>query len=505
MSTYSSSTKKLYRQYKSHFSKIADVKYAIAVLQWDQETYMPSRGAAFRARQIASLSEIAHNLFTQETTANLLLELSGRNDLSTDEMKNVELSLYDYNRQRKLPAKFVRTLSETVSRSYESWIRARKQNSFQVFEKDLEQLVALKREEAGYLGYEGHPYNALLNEYERGATVSMLDKVFEELQQPLLQLLEKIRNKEQVNDAFLHQPYSKRQQWDLGIRIIKELGFDFKAGRQDISEHPFTTNFSSRDVRITTRIDENNISSMLWSCIHELGHALYEQGLPESEYGMPLGEYTSLSIHESQSRLWENNIGRSLNFWKKYYPVLTSFFPDQLGQVSLDQFHKGINKVAPSLIRTEADELTYHFHVLIRYQLEKQLIEGTLKTGEIPGYWNSQYLHYLGVNVPDHKTGCLQDVHWSHGSFGYFATYSLGSLYAAQFYDAAARAVPTLEEDITNGRVVALLDWLRAQIHCQGRKYTSEEMCQKLSGEPLNIQYFVNYANKKFGDIYSLS
>jgi carboxypeptidase Taq len=505
MSTYTSSTKKLYRQYKSHFRKIADVKYAIALLQWDQETYMPPKGAGFRAQQIASLSEIAHNLFTQETTANLLLELSSRDDLIPDEMKNIELSLYDYNRQRKLPAKFVRTLSETVSKSYESWLRARKQNSFQVFEKDLELLIELKKQEADLLGYEGHPYNALLNEYERGATVTMLDIIFEELQEPLLDLLAKIKSQPQVNDSFLLQQYSKKDQWELGLKMIRELGFDFRAGRQDISEHPFTTNFSSKDVRITTRIDEHNLSSMLWSCIHELGHALYEQGLPESEYGTPLGEFTSLGIHESQSRLWENNIGRSQNFWKKYFPVLTETFPQQLNGITLEDFYKGINKVQPSLIRTEADELTYHFHVLIRYQLEKKLMEGSLKTGEIPGYWNSQYLHYLGVNVPDHKSGCLQDVHWSHGSFGYFATYSLGSLYAAQFYHAAEKAVPTLENDITNGRIVALMDWLRAEIHCHGRRYTSEEICRKVSGEPLNIQYFMNYARKKYQHIYSLS
>ena len=497
-------TKKLYSQYGAHARKIADIRAALAVLQWDQETYMPPRGAGFRAQQIASLSEFAHALFTGETTANLLLELSSRNDLTDDQVKNVELSLYDFNRQRKLPQKFVRTLSETVSKSYESWLKAKKQNAFKVFEKDLEQLISLKREEASLLGFEAHPYDALLNEYERGCTVSMLDKTFTDIQGPLKSLLGKIKEKPQVDDQFLHQQFTKKQQWELGIKVLKDLGFDFKSGRQDISEHPFTTSFSSRDVRVTTRIDENNLANMLWSCIHELGHALYEQGLPESEYGLPLGEYTSLSIHESQSRLWENNVGRSYYFCDKYFPVLQDVFPSQFSKLNSRDFYKGINKVEPSLIRTEADELTYHFHVIIRYELEKQLIEGTLRAGEIPAYWNAQYMNYLGVTVQDHKSGCLQDVHWSHGSFGYFPTYSLGSLYAAQFYQSAKQALPSLEEDIAGGRIVALLDWLRAHIHYHGRKYRSAELCEKVTGEALNIRYFMEYAEKKYADIYSL-
>ncbi len=286
------------------------------------------------------------------------------------------------------------------------------------------------------------------------------------------------------------------------MEMIKQLGFDFEAGRQDIAEHPFTTNFSSQDVRLTTRIDENDFSNMTWSCIHECGHGLYEQGLPVTFYGLPLGEYTSLSIHESQSRLWENNVGRSLNNWRYFYPVAQQYFPEQLNDVSLQQFYKGINKVQPSFIRTEADELTYHFHVLIRYELEKKLLEGTLQTKDIPAYWNEQYNKLLGVNVPEDRQGCLQDVHWSHGSFGYFPTYSLGSFYAAQFFAAAQKNIPNLTLSITNGNYKPLLEWLRTSVHVHGRRFTSEELCERITGETLNIDYFMRYATDKYKDIY---
>jgi carboxypeptidase Taq len=363
-------------------------------------------------------------------------------------------------------------------------------------------LLVLKRRETEYLGFEGHPYDALLNDYERGCNVAMLDKTFAEIQTPLKTLLDKINHQSPVDDWFLHQQFPKKEQWEFGMKLIKDLGFDFEAGRQDISEHPFSVNFNNADVRITTRIDEHDFSNMLWSCIHETGHALYEQGLPASEYGLPLSEYTSLSIHESQSRLWENNVGRSISFWESYYPALTEQFSGQFKNLNVEQFYKGINKVQPSLIRTEADEITYHFHVMIRYELEKLMIEGSVKTHEIPLYWNDAYIKYLGVIVADDKTGCLQDVHWSHGSLGYFPTYSLGSLYAAQFYSQATKEIPLLKEEIKNGRFGALLSWLRNQIHSQGRRYTSGELSKKITGEDLNISYFLDYATEKYKRIY---
>jgi carboxypeptidase Taq len=296
--------------------------------------------------------------------------------------------------------------------------------------------------------------------------------------------------------------YDKDQQWAFGLELLRQMGYDFEAGRQDVSSHPFTTNFSSQDVRVTTRTAEDNLNEMIWSCIHEGGHALYEQGLPDSEYGLPSGEYVSLGIHESQSRLWENNVGRSLPYWKCNLPRLKELFPENLKHVSPDDFYKAMNKVQPSLIRTNADELTYHFHILIRFEIEKALIEGTVEVNDLPALWNAKYKEYLGLDVPSDSKGVLQDIHWSHGSFGYFPTYSLGSFYAAQFYAFAARQIPELEAEIEKGNLKPLLDWLRTHIHAEGKMYSAENLCIKITGEKLSFKYFMEYARKKYSGLY---
>lgn len=493
----------LYDTYKTKMQKIADVKYASAVLQWDQETYLPPKGNHFRGRQLATLSEIAHEQFTTEAMGALLNKLNDKDGLSSNEKKNVQLSLEDYNRSKKLSSEFVRKMSETVTASYHSWVNARNENAFATFEQPLHQLIELKKQEADMLGYEAHPYNALMNEYDKGLTVETVDSIFTNLKPQLLKLLAEIQNKPQVDNSFLFQHFDKDAQWKFGMEILKQMGFDFEAGRQDISIHPFTTNFNNLDVRLTTRIDENDFGNMTWSCIHEGGHGLYEQGLPTEEYGLPLSEYCSLSIHESQSRLWENNVGRGSSFWQHNFPIIKTFFTNQFNNITAETFYKGINKVTPSLIRTEADELTYHFHVMIRYEIEKMLIEGSIKTKDIPAYWNEHYKKYLGLSVPDDRRGCLQDIHWSHGSFGYFATYSLGSIYAAQLYSTIKKEDVSVENEITLGNTAPILNWLRKNIHQYGRFYTSEELCNKITGEPLNTQYFINYATKKYNKIYS--
>lgn len=491
------SSSELYSKYKSVMQKIADVKYSAAVLQWDQETYLPPKGADFRGQQLATLSEIAHEMFTAEKVGNLLQDLLS-SDLPPDQKRNVGLTWVDYSRLKKLTPDFVRKMSEAVSASFHAWMEARKQNRFAIFEDKLTPLVALKRQEAELYGYQAHPYDALMNEYEKGATVTMIDKIFEDVKAPLRDLLHREQQKQVVDDSFLYQHFPKQHQWEWGIYLAKQLGFDFESGRQDISEHPFTTNFSSQDVRITTRIDENDFANMTWSTIHEVGHALYEQGLPHEQYGLPLGEYASLSIHESQSRLWENCIGRGTGFWNYYFPKLKEFFPQQFDNVSNEQFVKAINKVQPSLIRTEADELTYHFHVMVRYELEKRLIEGSLPVKEIPLYWNDQYKKLLGVDVPDDKQGCLQDVHWSHGSFGYFATYSLGSFYAAQFWQQAKKQITELELQIsTAGETRSLLAWLRSNVHKHGRFYNSDQLCNIVTGKNLDSTVFISYLSEK--------
>ncbi|MFN6039638.1 MAG: carboxypeptidase M32, partial [Bacteroidota bacterium] len=279
---------------------------------------------------------------------------------------------------------------------------------------------------------------------------------------------------------------------------------DFDCGRQDISTHPFTINFSSKDVRVTTRIDEKNLSEMIWSCIHEGGHALYEQGLPEDEYGMPLSEAVSLGIHESQSRLWENNVGRSFSYWKNNFKVLKNYFPEQLNSITSEHFYKACNKVEPSFIRTNADELTYHFHVIIRYEIEKKLISREIKTKDLPAIWNEMYKNYLGLDVKNDKEGVLQDVHWSHGSFGYFPTYSIGSFYAAQFFHKAHEAIPGLEMQIESSNFKELLNWLHHSIHKHGKFYSAQDLCMNITGETLNVDYFMKYVSDKYEKIYNL-
>lgn len=497
-------SKALYSQYKTEMTALADVRFATAVLQWDQETYLPPKGAHFRGQQISTLTEIAHRMATSKKLGGLLQELQGRDGLAPDEQMNIARSWEDYSKQKKYPPHFVKELSDAVNAAFFAWMEARKANSFAVFEKELDALIQLKKEETNLLGYEGHPYNALLNEYERGATVALIDRTFEGILPALSQLLARIAAKPQVADSFLQKHYPKEAQWQWSLWLVRQLNYDLESGRQDISEHPFSVSFNPQDVRITTRIDEADFANMTWSTIHEVGHALYEQGLPQNAYGLPAGEACSYSIHESQSRLWENNVGRSHPFWNHYLPELKRFFPEQLNDIDTDQFFRGINKVQPSLIRTEADEITYHFHVAIRYGLEKKLIEGSLATADIPAYWNEQYRQQLNVTVPDDKQGCLQDVHWSHGSFGYFPTYSLGSFYAAQFFAAAAGSNTLLSQELAAGQTGNLLAWLRTHIHSKGRLQTSEELCTAVTGKPLDVGIFTNYLLEKYKVIYNL-
>lgn len=493
-----------YETYQNKMQLIADVRFASAVLQWDQETYLPPLGAARRGQQLSTLSEISHRMFSEPELGELLQTLNESQDLDPVQQRNVQRTLEDYSKNKKYTSSFVRALSDQVNKAFHAWIDARKKNDFSVYAPALDALLILKREEAALLGYTGHPYDALLDEFEKGSTVTLLDKTFSQLLPRLSDLLRRIEASPQVDDSFLRQSFPRQQQWDWGLHLVRALHFNFEAGRQDISEHPFSTSFNARDVRITTRVDEQDFGNMTWSCIHETGHALYEQGLNEEAYGLPMGEACSYSIHESQSRLWENNVGRSRAFWAHYFPQLQQFFPQQFGAVDLDRFYKGINKVEPSLIRTEADEITYHFHVYIRYSLEKKLIEGSLATNDIPEFWNEQYRQLLGVDVPDNKRGCLQDVHWSHGSFGYFPTYSLGSFYAAQFFETARREVNGLDNEIAKGNTLPLLDWLRTKIHARGRFHTSEELCREVTGETLNADHFMNYLLDKYVSIYNL-
>lgn len=493
-----------YQTYLDTMRKHADVEYAMALLHWDKEINLPSKGAGFRAQQLATLSGISHEIFTNPEFGALLKKLAENpSELSAQEQRNIQLTLKNYQRGEKFDKAFVMRRSRVLSTAYDAWVKARAANDFSLYQSELNDVVALKLEEAEIVGYEDHPYDALLDEYEPGAKTKDLTLLFKEVREQLVDFVKELKSFTQVDDQFLYQKFDKDQQWQFGLDLLKNMGYDFEAGRQDISPHPFTSTFSPMDVRVTTRIEENNFGNMTWSCIHEGGHALYEQGLPAEQYGLPLGKAVSLGIHESQSRLWENNVGRSLPYWKAHYPKLQKTFSTPLNDVSLERFYQGINKINPSLIRTESDELHYHFHILIRFEIEKGLMEGKLKANDLKEIWNDRYKSYLDLDVPDDRSGILQDIHWAYGSLGYFPTYSLGSFYAAQFFHQAKKDIPGLTEQIQSGENQVLLQWLRKEIHQHGQFYSAEDLCKKVTGEKLNFNYFMDYAREKYLKIYA--
>lgn len=487
-----------YAQFIAHLQKIADINYAAAVLVWDKETNLPPGGAGLRARQTATLAGMAHELFTDPKTGALLDDLEQDPRLSATQRRNVEEVRRDYDRATKFDSAFVERMSRLSSAGYHAWAKARDENDFSHFEPALADLVEIKREAAGILRYDEHPYDALLDEFEPGYRTAQVEQLFADVRSELVDFAREVREKSSADDSFLDQHFPHDQQWAFGLEILRRLGYDFDTGRQDKSRHPFTISFGARDVRVTTVVNEQNFSSMVWSTIHEAGHALYEQGLPAEQYGLPLGQSVSLGIHESQSRLWENNVGRGRPFWEANLPLAKSYFPEQFKEVELPQFLGAINRVFPSPIRIESDELHYHFHIMIRFEIEKALIEGSLTVKDVPQIWNEKYKQYLDLDIADDNQGCLQDIHWSSGSFGYFPTYSLGSFYAAQFYAQAKKDITGLEAQIAAGNNQPLLDWLRDKIHRHGKRYSANELCTRITGETLNFKYFMDYARQKY-------
>ena len=493
---------RVYDKYKSKMQKVADINHAIAVLSWDKEVNLPKNAAAHRSQQVATLAGIGHNEFVDPDFGLMLKRLSGMKTLNEKEVRNVSITMDDYQKATKFSEAFIIRKSKVESNAYHSWLKAREENDYAIFKDALTDLVKLKKEESRKLKSGEHPYDALLDIYEPGLTVAQLDPIFAGIKKDLKKLLKKIKKVKQVKNSFLRKKYEWDLQWEFGLDILENMGYDFNCGRQDLSAHPFTTSFSPTDVRVTTRVDENDFAYMLWSTIHEGGHALYEQGLSTEDYGLPSGSYISLSIHESQSRLWENHVGRSQEYWAYWYPTLKADFPKNLKKTNLNQFYNGINRIAPNLIRTEADELHYHFHVLIRYEIEKGLMEGSVSTEDLDMVWNDMYQEYMGISATDANSGILQDVHWAHGSFGYFPTYSLGSFYAAQFYAQAEKDIPKLSKKLSKGNTEPLLSWLRENIHQHGRRYEADELCNRVTGESLNVDHFLKYAKDKYLNIY---
>jgi carboxypeptidase Taq len=495
--------------------EIQHLSSAASLLSWDQETYMPSGGGHARAEQIATLQTLAHDRFVSPDIERVLSQWidpsTGEATVSSDETWDESARALlrevwrDFSRAKKLPSDFVKRLSRETSLAQQVWMEARKKNDFRMFLPHLSTIVALKREEAEYLGYHDTPYNALLDTYEPRATVAQLKPVFAALKARLVPLLNRVMASSiKIDDSMLFLPYDIHRQMEFGRLVLTAMGYDFERGRLDVSAHPFTTSFHPTDVRVTTRVYEKELPACLFSCIHEGGHGLYDQGLDPARYGTPLGDSLSLGIHESQSRLWENSVGRSRPFWQCFYPLLQQLFPEQLGKVDQENFYAAINRAKPSLIRVEADELTYNLHIMMRFEIEQDVIEGKTQVKDLPAIWNEKVKNYLGIMPPNDAEGVLQDVHWSFGAFGYFPTYTLGNLYAAQLYEQVQNEIQNLDAEIQAGRLTVLTKWLNQKIHRWGRMFTAEHLMQRVTGRALSPEPFLVYLEKKYGELYAL-
>ena len=493
---------------KGRLLEVDDLKSAAALLHWDQTTYMPPGGAAARARQIATLSRLAHEKFIDPTIGKLLDVLRPYGEslpYESDEASLIRTASRKYERAAKVPASFAAELSEHSSASFDNWTKARPSNDFTATQPFLERTLDLSRRLAEFFPGSQHIADPLIDFADHGMTASTISSLFEKLRAEVVPIVSAISGQPTAEDSCLRQRFPEAEQLKFGAEVIKQFGFQFERGRQDKTHHPFMTKFSLGDVRITTRVNEHDLSEALFSTLHEAGHALYEQSIPSRFEGSVLAEGASAGIHESQSRLWENLVGRSWGFWKYYFPRLQAAFPGQLGEVSLETFYRAINKVEPSLIRTDADEVTYNLHVMIRFDLELALLEGSLAVRDLPQAWAERYKSDLGVVPPDDRNGVLQDVHWFAGPIGgAFQGYTLGNIIGAQLYNAALTRLPCIPQDIENGDFDKLYGWLNENIYQQGDKFTAHELIESSTGEPLSIEPHVQYLRSKFGDLYDL-
>jgi carboxypeptidase Taq len=494
------------RQLREMLGSVADIRSALALLEWDQETHMPPRGGGARASQIATVSAIAHREFTNPALGDALNRLHEKAaDIDPDDAILVAETLYDYNRARRLPERFVQELAHEQSRAFHAWVKARAESNWPQFQPHLEKIVGLLRQKAELLGYQGSPYNALLDDFERGMTAEQLLDIFNGLGARQSALVKEIADTgRQPDGAWLDQNWHEHAQWEFTMLVLKDLGFNLDAGRQDKSAHPFTTTIDIADVRITTRIDTQNPFKALAGSIHEFGHALYEQNFLEKDRRTPLANAPSLGLHESQSRGWENIIGRSLPFWTHYAPLLQQQFPGHLNDVTPQQIYRVVNRVEPSLIRVDADECTYNLHIILRFEIEAALIEGKMNVAEIPEAWNAKVNQYLGIDVPDDARGCLQDVHWAHAAIGYFPSYALGNLYAAQMFEVIQRDLPGLWDNVQKAEFAPLREWLRTHVHVHGRRKTARQLVKQISGKEPASEPYLSYLETKYRNLYGL-
>jgi carboxypeptidase Taq len=495
------------QELKTRLAEIVDLNHASAVLGWDQQTYMPPAGAEDRGQQLATLRQIAHTKFVSTEIGRLLDDLqpyTSQLDPDSFDSRLMKVTRRNYDKDIKVPVDWVMEFAMVTTAAYEAWGKARAENDFAHFQPHLEKILDLSHRYAELFAPYDHIYDPLIDRFEPGLKTTDIKAIFNTLRPQQVGLIRQIARLPQVDDSFLHLTYDEQKQWDIGVEIITKMGFDWKRGRQDKTLHPFTTSFGLGDVRITTRVLPNNLASALFGTLHESGHAMYEMGSDPSLNRTPLMGGASSGIHESQSRMWENLIGRSYPFWQCFYPRLQEVFPSQLANVSLDAFYKGINKVQPSLIRVEADEATYNLHIMLRMELEIALMENTLAVRDLPEAWNSRFQEYLGITPPNNTDGVLQDVHWSGGMIGYFPSYALGNLIAAQLWERINADIPDLPAQIRRGEFAPWLSWLREKVHKHGSKFEPQELIQRVTGTKIVPAPYMRYLGRKYTEIYGL-
>ena len=496
------------QQLRQILAEVTDLNRAALVLEWDQETYMPPGGVQGRAEQLATLLRLSHVMFTGADVGRLLDALE--DELSSapfdsDEASIVRVTRRDYDQARKLPPDLVAEIARAGSVARPVWEKARRDEDFNLFAPYLAKNVELNRRIADALGYRDRPYDALIDRSEPGMSTMQLTAIFAELKEAIVPLVAGIaRNADAVDDSVLYRGFDTDLQVSYALDVVKRLGYDLERGRQDISTHPFSTGFGPGDVRITTRVSRDFFNECLFGSIHESGHAMYNQGMSAEIDRTPLWDGASPGVHESQSRLWENLVGRSLPFWRHFYPSLRKAFPQPLTGVDEEAFYRAVNRSHPSFIRVEADEVTYNLHVLLRFELENELLEGKLEVKDVPEAWNARFKSYVGLDVPNDREGALQDIHWSFVSFGIFPGYTIGNLVSAQLMEKIRADIPDLDAQVEKGQFAALLGWLRKNVHRHGRKFTPDELLERATGKPLTAAPWIAYVRKKFGALYGL-
>lgn len=492
---------------KERMGEVSDLNRAASVLSWDQQVNMPPGGNEARGQQLATLSKIAQEKFITDEMGQLIEDVKQEfadADPDSDDAALIRVTARNYDKARRVPPEFVREQAIVSSKAFEAWVEARSKSDFSIFRPHLEKVVELVQKYVSFFPPADHPYDTLLDDYEPGMKTADVKEIFNGLRPKQVKLIKAIAASEQVRDDFLHKKYNEKKLIDFGVGVITKYGYDWSRGRQDKAPHPFQTTFAVDDVRITTRFENDNPLSTLFSTMHESGHAMYEQGSDPSYERTFLAGGTSLAVHESQSRMWENLVGRSMPFWEHFYPQLKKTFPSQLQGVSLKAFYKGINKVQPSLIRVSADEATYNLHIMLRLEIEIGLVEGSIAVKDLPEIWNQKMQDYLGIVPPNDARGVLQDIHWSYGAIGYFSTYALGNLVSAQLWEKIRKDIRDLDDQICKGDFSGLLAWLRKNIHQHGSKYEPQTLMQKVTGSKITPAPYVRYLTKKYNEIYGL-